>query len=89
LTESTLWAVGLSWWRIQLKAKIQAFFYAQLHVTTSIFLHKLGWLALWNELKLNNTPDIKKSDEQCFHLWFWHAHSLWTTYATQKHLTLL
>jgi hypothetical protein len=50
--------------------KVQVFFYAQLHVTASIFPHnKLGCcLALWNELKVNNILDIKESDEHCPHL---------------------
>jgi len=29
----------LSWWRFQSWAKVQAFFYAQLHVTASVFPH--------------------------------------------------
>jgi hypothetical protein len=51
-------------------AKVQAFFYAQIHVTTSLFPHnKFGYcLALWNEFKENNTLDIEESDEHYLHL---------------------
>jgi adenosyl cobinamide kinase/adenosyl cobinamide phosphate guanylyltransferase len=51
-------------------AKVQAFFNIQLHVTTSIFPHNklIDCLALWNEFKVNNTLDIKESNEHCLHL---------------------
>jgi hypothetical protein len=49
LFDSTLWAGTLSQWNGETNrwAKVLAFFYSQLHVTTSVFLHnthKLGWL---------------------------------------------
>jgi hypothetical protein len=60
-----LFARALSWWRIQ----SLGIFYAQFHIIISVFpYNKLGRLALWNEFKVNNNPDIKESNEHCLHL---------------------
>jgi len=55
--------------------KFEAFFYAQFHVTDSIFPYNklVDCLPLWNELKMNITLDIDESDEHCLHLSFRHA----------------
>jgi hypothetical protein len=53
--------------------KVQVFFYAQLHVTTSIFSHKLGWLfGLVEWIQTEQYLDIKESDKHCFNLSFQH-----------------
>jgi hypothetical protein len=46
-------------------ARVQAFFYAQLHVTTSVFpFSKLGsCVAFRNEFEVNNTLDVEESDD--------------------------
>jgi hypothetical protein len=45
MTKSALWAAALSWRTIQSVGRSSGLFYAQLHVTTSIFRHnKLCWL---------------------------------------------
>jgi dimeric dUTPase (all-alpha-NTP-PPase superfamily) len=44
------------------------FFYAQLHVTASVFPHnKLRCLILWNEFKVSDTLDFEESFENCLH----------------------
>jgi hypothetical protein len=52
-----------------------------------IYISLVDYLALWHELKVNSTLDIKESDEYCFLLWFQHVSSLRTIYATQRHFS--
>jgi hypothetical protein len=48
-------------------AKVQAFLFAQLHITASVFPRNLrGCLALWSDFEVNNTLDTEKSDEHIF-----------------------
>jgi hypothetical protein len=52
-------------------AEVHAFFYAQLHVTASVYPHnKLRWLASGNKFKVNNTLDTEERNGHCLHLWF-------------------
>jgi len=65
------------------RAKVQVFFYSELCVTASIFPHtKLGWLAVWNEFKVNSNLFMEESDEYCLYSWVWNASSISTVYAT-------
>jgi hypothetical protein len=72
LTESASWAGALSWRRTHRWAKVQAHFYAQLHVTSSIFpyskLSQLNGLVKWiqSEQKMMNTIFIYDSDTRAF-----------------------
>jgi hypothetical protein len=50
--------------------KFEPLFYAQLHVTASVFhiISMTDSLALWNEYKAKDNLDIEESDEHCLHL---------------------
>jgi hypothetical protein len=65
LTERDLWAVALSWWRIQSLGQNQVFLYTRLQVTASVFPYKslVDCLALWNEFKVNCNLNIEGSYE--------------------------
>jgi hypothetical protein len=56
-------------------AKFKAFFYAQLHVTASVFpYNKLGWpfyLVEW--IQSEQYPWYRRNDEHFLHSWFQHA----------------
>jgi hypothetical protein len=63
LTECILWNEKLSWSRMQVWAKVHAFFCAQLHVTVSVFpWNKLGWpfgLVKW--IKSEQYPSYQRN----------------------------
>jgi len=64
--------------------KVWVFSLHKLHITASVFAHTMQ--TLWNEFKVNNSLDFKECDKYCLHYLLCSHNSLWTMYATQKHL---
>ena len=50
-------------------------FYTKLLTTlwTFYIINLVDCLALWNEIKVNDIPDVEGSDRQCLHLWLPHV----------------